>query len=542
MPANENMQKWVSLIEASFLSLYLMFSFQQLFGQSTFEVRYGSDFEDYANKAIQIQDGNIVVGGTTWGFGSSSNAFLMELDTSGAPIWIRSYPGINSDEVFDIVEHHDHGLVVCGGTQSYGAGYQDGFVMKVDSTGNMLWGRTYGNEFPDFLLKLEEDEAGGYFTAGYTQLPQLDPYQPGTVLLRLDSLGRVLWSKLLPGAWAAQGGSWYPIDLATTPTGDVLLTAVHGGWTIDLWKFTATGQLLWSKTFDQESQGHRMAVDADGNVYITCFRPLEDDNFSIEVSVLKLDSNGNELWCKSYGGTYIEFARAITVPKAGGVALAGYTNSSGHGGYDAFLLRLDQNGAVLGGSTFGTVWDDLPNSLEPTAGGGYIVAGQTYAYGSDPDSLKIYVVKTDGNGNTDCSLPWSPLVQDDSLQVESPSILPSNYVLQVDSLTWPSVPTAFSASSICLDASAPGLQSHAQITAYPNPFRDRVVVTVQGSTEQPLRLLVRDMLGRMVYQADGPFAYQDRAMEIDLGRLQSGIYTLELLFGDANTTVKLIKR
>lgn len=536
------MQNRVSRIGASFLILYGMFPFQHLFGQSTFEVRYGSDFEDYANKAIQTQDGKIVVGGTTWGFGSSSNAFLMKLDASGAPMWTRSYTGINADEVFDIIEQSDGGLVACGATDSYGVGYQDGFVMRTDSTGNMVWGRTYGNEFPDFLLKIVEDGAGGYFTAGYTQPPPLNPFQEGTLLLRLDPLGRVLWSIWLPGAWDAQNLGWNPIDMVTTTTGDVLLTTVHGGWTIDLWKFTATGQLLWSKTFDQESKGHRMAVDADGNVYITCFRPLEDGNFSIEVSVLKLDSNGNELWCKSYGGTYIEFARAITAPNEGGIAIAGYTNSSGHGGYDAFILRLDQDGSLLWGSTFGTVWDDLPNSLEPKADGGYIMAGQSYAYGSDPDSLKIYVVSTDGNGNADCSLPWSPLVRDDSVQVGSPIILPDTYVLQVDTLTWPAVPTGFSATSICLDVYAPGLQPHTQISAYPNPFRDRVVVTVQGSAEPPLRLLLRDLLGRVVYQVDGPLAYQDRTMEIDLGLLQRGTYILELLFGDAHSAVKLIKQ
>lgn len=525
------------------LILSLILHTELAVGQNTFERRYGSDFEDYANKAIQTHNGNFIVGGTTWGFGSVSNAFLMKLDPMGGQVWTRNFPGINSDEVFDIVEQGDNGLVVCGGTFSYGAGYWDGFVMKTDSLGNMLWGHTYGNEYSDILYKIKDDKAGGYFTAGYVQQAS-DSYHPGTVLMRLDPQGGILWSKWLPWAWDAQGAGWVPIDMAVTATGEVLLTTVHGGWTLDLWKFSADGQLLWNKTFGQEAQGQRLAVDVDGNVYITCFRPLGDGNFSIDVSVLKLDSNGNVEWCKSYGGTYIEFARAITAPNTGGVAVAGYTNSSGQGGYDAFLLRLDADGSLLWGKTFGTVWDEVPNSIEPTSDGGFVLAGQTYSYGSNPDSLKVYVVKTDEDGNTDCSsLPWSPTVLNDSLSMETTTITPSPYAMQVGTLAWPSDPVILRPASICSNVSVQDLQNDDQrLSVHPNPFSDRVVVTIRGSGGERLKLSVRDMLGRVVYQVKDQVIFHNGENELDLGRLQSGVYTLELVLGNEKEAVKLIKQ
>jgi len=523
------------------LVLSLSLHVDRVVGQNMFETRYGSDFEDYSNTSIQTHDGNVLVGGTTWGFGSVSNAFLMKLDPMGGEMWTRNYPGINSDEIFDIVEQGDNGLVVCGGTFSYGAGYWDGFVMKTDSAGNMLWGHTYGNEYTDILYTIKDDKAGGYYTAGYAQQASA-AFQEGTVLMRLDSLGEILWSNWLPGAWSAIGA--VPIDLFITTTGEVLLTTIHGGHTLDLWKFNMDGELLWNRTFGKESQGQRMAMDVDGDLYFTCYRALGNGNYSIDVSVLKLDSNGEVEWCKSYGGTYIEFARAITAPNTGGVAVAGYTNSSGQGGYDAFLLRIDADGSLIWGKTYGTVWDEVPNSIEPTSDGGFIMAGQTYSYGSNPDSLKVYVVKTDEDGNTDCSsMPWSPSVLNDSLTLETTYIVPDAYAMQVGSLSWPSDAVVFRPASICSDVSVQDLQHDSRrLTVHPNPFRDRVVFIIRGSGGERPKLYVRDMLGRVVYQVDDHIVLHSGENELDLGGLQSGVYTVEFVLGNEREAMKLIKQ
>jgi hypothetical protein len=512
------------------------------YGQGTFNKRYGSMFMDYANRAIETSQGDHLVVGRSFGFGSASNAVVMKLDAMGEPIWTRDYAGINADEAFDVLENKAREILVCGGTFSQGAGNWDGFIMKLDSTGNMLWGRTYGNEYGDIIYKLIEAGSGGYLSLGYAQSPSVSGSQ-GTLLMKLDANGDVLWERYVLDGWTPQQQGWHPHDVALFPDGDILLTSLNSanGNHLNLWRITSTGQVVWSRAYFVRSQGHRLAVDGAGNIYVTCLE-LEGVALSLDMAVLKLDGSGNVLWFKSYGGTYMDKARDIIIASDGDPVICGLTNSSGHGDYDAFLLKINGNGAVQWCKTYGGVWPDIPGSLHETHDRGFIMAGETYSFGTNPDSLKMYVVRTDSLGNTSCnSMDWELIQMDGSVTPLTPMIL-SALQQQQGSITWPSNHRTFSTASICDVTSISGSgERDARISVHPNPFDRSIGVSLPQGSNAGIEIRVTDLLGRAVFEYRDPPTLLTGTRNFDLGHLPSGVYLMVVRIDEQASTLRIVK-
>ncbi|MGD0977790.1 MAG: hypothetical protein ABR962_01475 [Candidatus Bathyarchaeia archaeon] len=102
-------------------------------------------------------------------------------------------------------------------------------------------------------------------------------------------------------------------------------------------------------------------------------------------------------WNEIYGGAQDDVAKCVIQTSDGGYALAGYTNSSGAGGTDMWLVKTDSNGAMQWNATYGGLLDDGANSIIQTNDGGYLLAG--YVNSSDGAGQSTWLVKTDSAGN-----------------------------------------------------------------------------------------------------------------------------------------------
>ena len=116
-----------------------------------------------------------------------------------------------------------------------------------------------------------------------------------------------------------------------------------------------------------------------------------------DMYLLKLDSMGVKKFETSFGGVSNEIGKSVVQLIDSSYVIAGYTSSTGVGGYDVFLVKTDKTGAVLWQKTIGGADWDFAYSMEATADGGFIIAGTTYSYGRG--NADGYVVKTDANGN-----------------------------------------------------------------------------------------------------------------------------------------------
>jgi hypothetical protein len=100
-------------------------------------------------------------------------------------------------------------------------------------------------------------------------------------------------------------------------------------------------------------------------------------------------------WRKTYGGAQDDGAKSVIQAGDGGYIIAGYTKSYGAGGFDMYLVKVDSDGNLLWNRTYGGSQDDGANCIVQVSDGGYIIAGYT---NSGVQSQSAWLVKTDSSG------------------------------------------------------------------------------------------------------------------------------------------------
>jgi len=155
--------------------------------------------------------------------------------------------------------------------------------------------------------------------------------------------------------------------------------------------------VTWQKAFggakDDVAKG--VASTDDGGVIIAS-TTRSFGSGKTDMNVMKLDSQGNKLWVKNFGGERKETASAITKTADGGYIAVGSTKSYGAGGYDFYIVKMDAEGNKLWERVAGGSAKDEATAVTATKDGGVLVLGTTKSYGVG--SYNYYAIKLDTKG------------------------------------------------------------------------------------------------------------------------------------------------
>lgn len=216
----------------------------------------------------------------------------------------------------------------------------------------------------------------------------------------------------------------------------------------DAWalKVDANGDLMWSKSFGGAGSDEATAVTptSDGGyIVVGTVGSLAAGRVDTDAWVLKLTSNGQIEWQRSYGGPSPDRAAAVQPTGDGGYIVAGVTSSFRATNTDAWVLKLDGVGNLTWQKTFGRGGYDGARSVQPTADGGYVVAGvlddwRPYAWvvRLDADGGVVWQRILRGPGSTDAT---SIRVTADGGYVVAGEILGDAWVIKLDaggSILW----------------------------------------------------------------------------------------------------------
>jgi len=391
----------------------------------TWAKTYGGGDYDEAHSIQQTSDGGYIVAGYTQSFGAGFTDFwVLKLDASGDVVWLKTYGGEDDNEANSIQQTSDGGYIVAGRTWSFGGGYSyyDFWVLKLNASGDVVWQKTYGGGDYEEAFSIQQTSDGGYIVAGETR-----SFGAGSAdfwVLKLDASGDVVWQKTYGG-----GDYDYLTSIQQTSDGGYIVAgwtpSFGAGWK-DVWvlKLDASGNVQWQKTYGggSDDEANSIQQTSDGG-YIVAGWTGSFGAGSYDFWVLKLDASGNVVWQKTYGGGNWDWANSIRQTSDGGYIVAGYTESFGAGGADFWVLKLDASGDVVWQKTYGGGNnDEEAYSIQQTSDGGYIVAGRTDSFGAGRDDF--WVLKLDASGDVANCTPYD-LVQDSDAIPASTSVAAS---------------------------------------------------------------------------------------------------------------------
>ncbi|NLI98356.1 hypothetical protein GX441_06820, partial [bacterium] len=159
-------------------------------GAVLWEKEYGGEWDEFGYCIWPNADGSFAITGTTWSQGSGkADVWLLKIGASGDTLWTRTYGGTDKDEGYSVAGCTDGGYIISGYTMSYGAGYEDFYVIRTDALGDTLWTRTFGGEGADLAYGARQAVDAGFMIAGRTRsfgLARCDVY-----LVKTDADGNV---------------------------------------------------------------------------------------------------------------------------------------------------------------------------------------------------------------------------------------------------------------------------------------------------------------------------------------------------------------
>jgi uncharacterized delta-60 repeat protein len=377
---------------------YRWFKGQDAVPNNTFVQAWGGAGADYGYSTVQTSDGGYAVTGQTASYGAGSDdMFLAKYDYSGTLTWSKTWGGTGSDYGNTVIQTSDGGYAVTGQTASYGAGSNDMFLAKYDSSGGLTWSKTWGGTSSDSGESVIQTSEGGFAVTGATSSYGagvsdmfLAFYSPSGTLTSSQTWGGTgndygsAVVKTAEGGYAVVGRQY---SYGDTTNGDVFLA-----------HYDSTGNLSWSRVWGGTAGndwGTEMQQTSDGGFVITGYTTTHGAG-SGDAFLVKYDSTGTLSWSKTWGGTGADYGRSVIQSSDGSYVVTGYTASFGAGSNDMFLAKFDSTGSLVWNKTWGGTNVEYGNSLVQTSDGGYAVAGQTTSLGAGSNDM--FLAKYDGTG------------------------------------------------------------------------------------------------------------------------------------------------
>ncbi|MDH3589388.1 MAG: SBBP repeat-containing protein [Gammaproteobacteria bacterium] len=362
----------------------------------------------FTNTATFGEVGNeITLASNDW-----NDIFIAKYDSSGDLVWAKQA----GDPDATFANDEGNGIAVDGLGNSYvtgsfrgpgtfgegvnevtlsGFGFEDIFIARYDSAGNLSWAKQAGGGNSDEGQGMAVDGSGnnhvtGQFQGSATFGEGVNEVTLSSVgfddifIANYDSSGDLLWVKQAGGAGATdvlgiavdgsgnssvtgqfQGSATFG---ASEPNETTLTVAPNGGMFIA--RYDSSGALMWAEQaggVTGSATGTGIAVDVSGNSYVggefsgsaTFGITVLTSAGSEDIFIAKYDGSGTPLWAEQAGGTSADLGRGIGVDGSGNGYVTGFFG--GTATFDATNLTSDGEGDIFiakYGDTFPDIDDD----------------------------------------------------------------------------------------------------------------------------------------------------------------------------------------
>jgi len=394
--------------------LFVVFSMAQIPLVKKWDKRFGGlGAERTKSTPIYTSDGGYIVCGNSnssndgdksqinWGSQSNikSDFWIIKIDSIGNKVWDKRYGGTEVESLDFGIGGKDGSFTLIGSSNSPVSGdianinwtgsINDGglWMIKLDSLGNKIWDKGYRLGALDALTAAIVTSDGGYLIS-FGSRSGIGGLKTDTCrgdndffIVKLDSLGIKQWDKTYGGI-----GIDGPLDVIELRDGNFLIGGASSSSvgadktdevvgtlnSLDMWliKIDDFGNKIWDKEFGGDNQDFITSIhqSIDGNylLYGTSSSTPSGNklaatkdtlSFAGDYWIVKVDSSGNKLWDKAFGGYNIEESvyGNIVEDFDGGVIMSGFSLSDMGGdksennllpypNYQIWLIRIDSAG------------------------------------------------------------------------------------------------------------------------------------------------------------------------------------------------------
>lgn len=427
----------------------------------------------FGKSLIQTNDGGYLIAGDTYGV--LNEILLIRTNNMGDTLWTRTIQdtiGLTSRTIFQ----KNNGSFILSGDLQTSNGF---FFIEMDTAGNIVWSKKYQTNKVVTSQTLQTTN-GELFTVG-EEWGTLDSTR--TLCLQMDSYGNLLQNKTIQ----LSGSEWmFAQSVSNTVDSGLIVAGVSYSRTsrykIILTKLNNNMDVLWNKVISDTTSGY-MPTD----VYI---KQCLDSGFIIT------------------GGAREDFIDSLSM----------------------YLLKTDEQGNVLWSRIIGAL--DSPRGeaaqqVIQNSDGGYLVGGYTDFLGASTIGVKdIYLVKTDGEGNSTCwNYPGHFVSQAGNVLIDSIPIQVNTGVVCIQQSVSIRIPVLRN-DTLCFTSSVQEVNgNYPKLYCHPNPVRDFTLISFPNPNNLKCSLTLYDMTGRVRRKM---LRVENTLTRIEKGDLEAGLYIFEI--------------
>ena len=408
--------------------IFLFINSNLSFGQSTlFNKTY--DDRNYYNGSMCVlfdqKSQSYVLGGSTDDWLGYDAGLIIKINSLGDTIWQRFFDFSPSGESINssclskngnyiFVGHVVDTLVMRGEIS----------LIEIDTAGNLLWWKHYGDSVTDIGQGVKLTPDGGYIISGWSYTDTSITATENGYVLKTDSVGNLLWGGKFGGN---SSDLFYSVDLAIDG-GYILGGSTNsyglGGTDLLMVKIDSIGNFKWQKTFGTINNdfGHTVISTLDGGYAIigSITRNLNEDAF-----IVKTDNVGNIEWEKTFGTLqYLETFYSLKQSLDSNLIAVG---TSERNNFEGILVKYKQNGDTVLSKYYrhnpiSTYNDHYFYDVAVLNNGGFAICGMTIE-SNKPNKNDFWLVVTDSLGcdNSSCVIDG---VEEETLNSNNTKIYP----------------------------------------------------------------------------------------------------------------------
>ena len=343
----------------------------------------------------------------------SYDFWLIKYNFNGEQEWQKVYGGSSDDRGYDIILSNDNNMVIFGssksadGDVSSNAGSNDFWIAKISNSGAIIWEKSLGYNGSDNGYSVIQTIDNGYLLLGVLDVTASDGEGNNRIssyrhaggdywAVKLDANGILEWSRYFGGnftdtsyaACQTQGGDY--IIIGSSDSNDIDISNNKG--TYDFWiiKISSEGNLIWEKSYGGSEIDEALDITptTDGN-FIVCGNTrsnnidVSSNNGAADIWILKITPNGEILWEKTYGGNSFEAAKSVHQTTDNGFVIAGNSRSDNNdltknnGQNDGWIFKINQDGILQWQTSIGGSNIDLLMDSTQLQDGSIVAVGNT---------------------------------------------------------------------------------------------------------------------------------------------------------------------